>query len=221
VNCPHCHTPLSAQIEVCGGCGFHARALAVCLGDQWVKLDRITDAANCLRLEDVRGCEEALDDLERQFPQVFLAIYTGVLPSGLSPAEVGFWLLNQGAFTTTHLMKRNDYGAAVVLDPATRCLSISLGYGLEQILGSDASMRLLKAAVPMLRRQAFGEAMQRIIAELARKLRREARCLQWTPDAAASEPAAQMQPLRSGHRPALRPHESSFTSQPTRSKTAS
>ena len=92
MKCPHCESPLSTPLPACPQCGFSAEALGAYLGDHWVRLERITDAAHCLRLDDTRLCEVMMDDFERVFPQAFFAVYLGMLPTGLNVAELGVTL---------------------------------------------------------------------------------------------------------------------------------
>src|SRR6476660_6620455 len=97
MKCPRCQASVHPGQTSCPACGFSATLLHNYLGNQWVRLERITDAAHCLRLEDTRRVEIILDDFERSFPQAFFAVYLGTLPNNLNVAELGFWLLNQGA----------------------------------------------------------------------------------------------------------------------------
>ena len=79
MRCPHCSHPIAPQKTFCERCGFSDAHLAAYLGTEWVRLERITDAAHCLRLEESRQLEVHLDDFERQFPQSFLALYFGAV----------------------------------------------------------------------------------------------------------------------------------------------
>ncbi|MFO1485198.1 MAG: TPM domain-containing protein [Verrucomicrobiaceae bacterium] len=178
------------------------------LGNQWVRLERVTDAAHCLRLEDLRRIEVVLDDFERNFPQAFFAAYLGVLPIGLSVAELGFWLLNQGAFNTHSVSRRNDFGIILVVDPATQSVGITLGYTIEHWFPTKIVQRILADAAIHLRKRGFGSAIEIVCQQSAQILQKHGQRAPWHPGAAGNldaSPDMGLQPLRSGHRPGTRP----------------
>ncbi len=204
MNCPRCFAPTAAQQNACSACGFSAVTLHRLIGNQWVRLERITDAAHCLRLEDLRRCEVVLDDFERSFPQAFFAAYLGILPVDVNAAELGFWLLNQGAFNTHLVSKRNDYGIILAADPSTQTLALSFGYAIEAYFDSKTTQALLTEVGARLAQGAFGQAIETACRRSAEVLRRRARSVQWTPQESLDGNAAPhmgLAPLRSGHRP--------------------
>lgn len=208
MKCPRCQASVRAEQNSCSACGFSATLLHSYLGNQWVRLERITDAAHCLRLEDTRHLEIILDDFERTFPQAFFAIYLGSLPSNLNVAELGFWLLNQGAFNTHSVSRRNDFGTVLVVDPSAQTASITLGYAIEQFFSTKIIGRMMQTIGGHLRKGAFSQAIEASCSRTAEVLRKHARYTQWQPDATVSADSIAdigLQPLRSGHRSATRP----------------
>lgn len=175
------------------------------IGNQWVRLERITDAAHCLRLEDFRRCEVVLDDFERSFPQAFFAAYLGILPLEVNVAELGFWLLNQGAFNTPLVSRRNDYGIVLAIDPSSKMIALSFGYAIEAYFDSKTTQKLLAEVGAKLAAGAFGSAIETACRRSGEVLRRRARSVQWKPETGLEAiPASHMglTPLRGGHRPA-------------------
>jgi uncharacterized membrane protein YgcG len=208
MKCPRCQVSVAPEQNACPACGFSATILHNHLGNQWVRLERITDAAHCLRLEDTRRAEIILDDFERNFPQAFFAVYLGTLPGNLNVAELGFWLLNQGAFNTHSVSRRNDFGMVLVVDPSAQTACISLGYAIESCFSPAIITRMMQTIGTHLRQGAFGMAIETACRRSGEVLRKHARCLPWQPDAAGGTEAAQdmgLQPLRGGHRSASRP----------------
>ncbi|HRH95167.1 MAG TPA: hypothetical protein PLB55_04500 [Prosthecobacter sp.] len=194
--------------NTCSACGFSATLLHGYLGNQWVKLERITDAAHCLRLEDARKVEIILDDFERSFPQAFFAAYLGVLPKGLSVAELGFWLLNQGAFNTHSVSRRNDFGVVLVVDPAEQTASITLGYAIERCFDGGMVTRMLQTAGAHLKKGALGKAIGIVCNRCGDTLRKHARHMTWQPDVSTVEGVPSnmgLQPLRGGHKASSKP----------------
>lgn len=200
MKCPHCEYPLSTPLPACPQCGFSAEALGTYLGDHWVRLERITDAAHCLRLEDSRQCEVMMDDFERVFPQAFFAVYLGMLPTGLNVAELGFWLLNQGAFNTPLIQKRNDFGVVMVVDPVSKNLAVTLGYAIEGYFDSKTLTSLLQAVGEKLRSQQYGPAIELAIQRVSQVLRGHARPKPWSPEVSHQASTIAVEPLRGGHR---------------------
>jgi hypothetical protein len=206
MKCPHCSNPLVPQHSFCAHCGFSDSALGAYLGNDWVRLERLTDRAHCLRLEETRQIEILLDDFERQFPQSFLAIYLGALPPKLNPLELGMWLLNHGAFSTHQFAKRNDFGIVCVIDPAARRHGIALGYALESILQNTQVETLLTAMVPALRAQQWAAAVQLAITDCSTQLRQIGKCshrrVETSPPPAGTGLPSDygFSPLRAGHR---------------------
>lgn len=206
--CPQCSAPVTAETNRCQLCGFSAGHLHRAIGSQWVRLQRVTDAAQCLRLEDHRQLEVLLNDFERSFPQLFFAVYLGVLPASLNVSELGFWLLNQGAFETPSLIRRNDFGLLLVIDPSARQVSLTAGYALEGHFRHDQVVKLLSAVGKDLAKGAFASAIAKVCDECSRLLRKAGRRTAWTP---AEQTGAEnlghlgLEPLRGGHRPSAQP----------------
>ncbi|WP_395731952.1 TPM domain-containing protein [Prosthecobacter sp.] len=171
-------------------------------------MERITDAAHCLRLEDSRRIEIILDDFERSFPQAFFAVYLGTLPNNLSVAELGFWLLNQGAFNTHSVSRRNDFGMVLVVDPSARTACITLGYAIEKCFSPKIIHRMMQTVGSHLSKGAFSTAIATSCIRAGEVLRKHARPMQWQPEAAGMADSASdigLQPLRGGHRSITRP----------------
>lgn len=208
MNCPRCFAPASRQQNVCSACGFSAVTLHRLIGNQWVRLERITDAAHCLRLEDLRRCEVVLDDFERSFPQAFFAAYLGTLPMDINVAELGFWLLNQGAFNTPQMSRRNDYGIILTADPVAQTVALTLGYAIESYFDPRTLQKLLAEAGKHLAAGAFGRAIEAACQRSTRVLRRRARCARRSPESGIEggvPPHMGLTPLRGGHRTAAPP----------------
>lgn len=172
MKCPHCESNIfSPTSDKCDACGFDSHVSCSRHGDHWVRLDRLTDAAHCLHLSERRKLEAQLDDFERRFPQVFFAVYFGVLPQGLKVSEVGFWLLNHAAFGTHDIAKRNEFGMVLVIDPAAGAACFSLGYAIEALGDKTGIAAVLVRMKKLLANSQYGDAVERAIRELDHCLR--------------------------------------------------
>lgn len=171
MKCPQCDSQLSDRAACCSNCGFNALTSSARHGDHLVRLERLTDAAHCISLRDRRKLEARLDDFERRFPQVFLAVYFGVLPQGLRVAEVGFWLLNHAAFGTHDISKRNEFGIVIVVDPAASTACFSLGYAVEALADQIKPVDILERMRGSLTLSHYAGAVEKAVCLLDRRLR--------------------------------------------------
>lgn len=147
--------------------------------------------------------EAVLDEFERRFPQSFVAVYLGVLPHGLNVVELGFWLLNYGAFSTHEMSKRNDFGIIIVIDPATHLAGISVGYAIETVVPAKELTQILQAMTDRLWHSEYRQAVELAVKRIDKRLRSHARCLARTIDPATLPGATAsdlgLHPLRAGH----------------------
>jgi len=159
------------------------------------------DVAHCLRLADRTMLESMLDDFERRFPQVHLALFLGVLPVGMSVVEAGFWILNRGVRKRRGAVCENRFGLLVLVDPAARQVGISTGSALEQLLSSAALSALLEKHSHHLWHSDYGTALKHIISGLDAMLRRVGRARRRVPETSVGEEAPGRLGLRKNSRP--------------------
>jgi uncharacterized membrane protein YgcG len=145
------------------------------LGSEWIRLPRITDQSRRLTLADTRRLEAVLDAFERSFPQLFLAVYVGPLPTEITLGDFGFWLINHGAFETHLGSKRNDFGLVLVIDPLRHSASLTIGYALEPVLTEAALARILSGIRRPLTRANIAGAVDQCVRHLSASLRSRAR----------------------------------------------
>ena len=131
IACPRCDAPAAVSHAACGRCGFSLQALITAFGADLIQLQRLTDDAHCLRLQEAQDLEGLLEAFERRFPQVFITAYFGVLPASLSVGELAFLLLNRGVFASGEGSRLNEHAIAFVVDPVTRQAGLMAGYALE------------------------------------------------------------------------------------------
>jgi len=174
MNCPHCATGIVSAQPICTHCGFSAAAIRAYLGADWVRLERITDNAQRLSLKDTRYLETVLDDFERQLPQCFMAAYVGSLPETLTLPDLGFWLINHGAFQTHQISRRNDFGVLLTIDPSRQQAAFTIGYALEPILTGELLTHFLKQLQPLLRKSHFSSAIEKAAALIEKALKQAA-----------------------------------------------
>jgi hypothetical protein len=175
MNCPHCSASIATGQASCLACGFSAAAIRAYLGSDWVRLERITDVSNRLNLRETRHIEVVLDEFERRFPQCFMAAYIGVLPDTLTLRDLGFWLINHGAFHTHQVARRNDFAIVMIVDPLREQVALTVGYALEQILTEPVLLKILGDLRHPLKRGQTALSIERACARIESELRRSAR----------------------------------------------
>ena len=172
--CPKCATQLPELTAACPQCGFCAAEVENVLGNQAATIEPIMDVAACLRLADRNKLEALLDDFERRFPQVHIALFVGVLPPPLTPATAGFWLLNHGVRIKHGKRRDNAMGILILIEPTSGQAGISLGYGLETLLPTSSLTAALQAATHHLQHANFGAAFRSIVRAIDRLIRKAA-----------------------------------------------
>lgn len=209
MNCPHCSSPLLAGQPACQACGFSATAIRSYLGADWVRLERITDNAQRLSLRDTRHLETVLDDFERHFPQCFMAAYIGALPETLTLPDLGFWLINHGAFQTHQITRRNDFGLVLIIDTLRQEACMTVGYALENLISAQALTAILKKLRrPLLKgavAKAIEEAAHRVESVLKASATRETRLAEQPPVIMGDAADLGLHSLRASPRPPSRP----------------
>lgn len=172
MNCPRCGIPSSPASSGCASCGFSLSLLDQRLGTHAVVIDRLVDTQHLLRLRDSVRLESRLDEFERRFPQAFCTLFLGVLPSGVSAGEGGFWLLNHGIRTCQGMVRSTHYGIALVIDPSTHEASLSLGYSLEPLFSPGILDEMLRKVSPALWHGDYMRAITQVVAGIDKTLRR-------------------------------------------------
>ncbi len=210
MKCPHCSLPIASDQTACAGCGFSASAIRAYLGADWVRLERITDVAGRLNLRETRHLETVLDEFERRFPQCFMAAYIGVLPDTLTLTDLGFWLINHGAFQTHQISRRNDFAIVLLIDPLRQQAGFTVGYALEQALPERVLLSILNKLNRSLHQGAFGTAIERASHLVDKALRtagkREPRRPESAPTVVGDASDLGLQSLRPPTRQLPRPH---------------
>lgn len=177
MKCPRCQRPVDHEAASCYSCGYSEDAAAVVLGENQVSLNRVHDAAHCLRKQERDELGYTLDQLEVKFPQMLFCAYLGALPTEISLSELGFWLLNHGQVRGAEFARPNENGILVVMDLNRKQIGISMGYFAEALVSDEEAYRALCAARPNLLNSEYGEAIERIFLKLGKVLDRQGRKL--------------------------------------------
>ena len=175
MKCPRCVQELQNGVQQCPHCSFSLAYLDAQFGEDAVVLERLTDAADCIDPEEWAGLEALLDGFEQRFPQLFLAIYVGVLPDMTDNRQFAFWLLNRATVPSLDQGRPNENGSLLVLDLNSKSISFTLGYFVEPYFTGHELATLLRKGYPQLAAGDYGGALLRIVPAFTRLLAQKAR----------------------------------------------
>lgn len=177
MKCPSCQRPVDHEAESCYSCGYSELEASERYGSNLVILNRVHDAAHCLRKQERDELSETLDRLELKFPQMLFCVYLGNLPSHLCISELGFWLLNHGQVRGAEYVRPNENAILVVVDMVTKQIGISLGYFAETLLSEEDAYRALTYSRPHLINSEYGEGIEKVFLRLSKVLQKKGRKL--------------------------------------------
>jgi uncharacterized membrane protein YgcG len=110
------------------------------------RVARLTDKSGMLDIDGRERVEQALDDFERRFPQLFAAVYTDRLDDPGQLRTYGFWLLNRGVFEHIPPGLGNESGILLLLDPVSKSAGFTFGYLLDPYLDENDTFECLARA---------------------------------------------------------------------------
>lgn len=172
MRCPRCQAHFESALEACGNCGFCLGEVESILGQDQVRLRRLTDRVHCLRLVDSRVLEQRLEIFSRRFPQVFVGVVFGELPSGVNLHELTFWLLNHARLIGEERVWDNDHAVILVIDPVAKIAGLNVGYALEFALPEKYLESLLRNIRTPLWHGEYVDAVTIVLQGLERRLRK-------------------------------------------------
>ena len=140
-----------------------------------VEMDRLHDAAHCLRKEERDEVLAVMDRLKDRFPQLFFCAYLGTLPENVRMSELGFWLLNHAAVKGVDIARPNENAILLLLDTNTSEVGISFGYYVEKFIDQMTASRCLRSARSHFLKGENGKALCKIMRKLGRALGKRSR----------------------------------------------
>lgn len=182
MKCPRCVQQIHRAAVSCPHCGFCIADADSKFGEGEVRLRTLTDAAGLLRRKEREKVEILLERIGINFPQIFVAVYTGGMGEVGNLRQFGFWLLNRGVFEDVGVEKRNEAGVLLVIDPETKSAGISYGYLLDAFFGEQDSFDCLSRAHPYWLEGRYAEGLVRALHHLEKVLRKRHRQVKRDPE---------------------------------------
>lgn len=174
MKCPRCHRPVDHEADTCYSCEYSAIDAMRRFGSNEVRMKRIHDAADCLRVRENHEISELFDALETRFPQLLFSVYLGEL-RGIPISELGFWLLDHATISDAGIARTNDCGVLLIVDIADRRMGLSTGYFAERLIDEEASLRILMASRSYFLNNEFGEGVHATFRRVEKHLVKQAR----------------------------------------------
>jgi uncharacterized membrane protein YgcG len=210
MKCPRCVQKIHRAAESCPHCGFSLADADVNFGAEDVRIRRLTDTAGLFRRDERQRVEAAMEKINRRFPQLFVAIYTGSLGEVANIRQFGFWLLNRAAFEDVPVEKPNEAGILITIDPESKAAGIVFGYLLDPFLEEADTFECLSRAHAHWLEGRYTDGILRALAHLDTILEKRSRQAQRDPEyfeskaSGVSRKGDIVQGIRAGHGAASR-----------------
>lgn len=166
---------MAAGEESCRSCGYSLEVTDSQFGHGAVSVERLTDADGNFTQEERNAIGAVQAEFERRFPQLFLMVYVGSPPVPASPGQFGFWLLNHAAVPSLDVLRPNERGLVLVVNPLAGTAALTAGYFLENCLNQKELDALLRSGFREFSRGDYVGAVRVIARRLTEKLCRRAR----------------------------------------------
>mgnify|MGYP002630828125 CR=1 FL=1 len=208
MKCPRCVQLIHRAAAGCPHCGFELSDADAMFGHDEVKLRSLTDAAGLFRSDDRDRLEDVMEAFGAEFPQMFVAVYTGSLGEVANLRQFGFWLLNRGVFEDVAVEKPNEAGVLIVIDPDSKAAGMSFGYMLDPFFEEQDSFDCLSRAHAHWLEGRYADGILRSLGYLRKVLRKRCRQVRRDPEKYERKVATPValgdlvRKIRGGHRPA-------------------
>ena len=173
MKCPRCVREVPYAVPACGECGFSLDDQDDQFGPDAVCLARVTNAQETLSEEDIRELESALDEFEKNFPQLFMGIYLAALPAISSVRQFAFWLLNRAAIPSLDITRPNENGCLLVIDLTSGQVVMVVGYLLECYFKESELEEILSHARAAMDRGHIARGLHHILQEFSKQIKRK------------------------------------------------
>jgi len=155
---------------MCTACGFSLGALSAQMGIPPQLTPPIADLDRVLLPRQRRALAEAIDLLEKRFPDIVCVVVITQIPESVAPEIYAFWLYNRGSLFSTVEQGGSNHGVLLLIDSEKPRAAVMIGYGLEPFVSPSLLDLCLQSASPLLLRDNIGAAAEAFFKELAKQL---------------------------------------------------
>lgn len=133
-SCPSCQNPAADGETICTACGFSLAEADLHLGIPPQLSAPVADRHRHLSTSEVRLIASLTSAIEKQFPQVHLAVAIEHSPQDVPLPVFTFWLFNRSGISSAVERGPDNHLVLLVIDagnPNVSGASCMIGYGLE------------------------------------------------------------------------------------------
>ena len=170
VRCPACRAPAIETDAACGQCGFSLEVADRTFGIPPALQGPIADTTGCLGVFALRRAASVIDDVERRFPQVRIAVVLMEVPQQAPLVPYAFWIFNRGSLSSSVEKGGENRLVMLLIDVSSDRAIAMVGYGLEPFIQEVHLQSCLQAAQQPLGRGRFAQAIESFVRELDRQL---------------------------------------------------
>ena len=178
MKCPRCVREIPYAVPACDECGFSLDDQDCQFGPDAVALARVTNAQEVLSEEEVRKLEFALNQFEKNFPQLFLGVYLAALPAISSVRQFAFWLLNRAAIPSLDITRPNENGCLLVVDLTSGQVVMVVGYLLECYFKEAELDEILAHGRAAMDRGHLARGLDQVIRKFSKQLKHKSKLAQ-------------------------------------------
>lgn len=172
MRCPRCTLAIHRTAEECPHCGLNIEHMDRLYEGFVRQVGRLYDGAGVLRVHERRLVMDALQRIERAFPQLTVALATVPLNDEQNVRSYGFWLMNRGDFGERPESALDGGIVLLIVDAEQKQACIHLGYLLEAGVTEKAAFEALEPAHPYLLEANFSRAFELMLSGVNKLLKR-------------------------------------------------
>lgn len=118
----------------------------------------------------LRRAANVIDDVERRFPQVNIAVVLMEVPQQAPLVPYAFWIFNRSSLSSAVEKGGENRLVMLLIDTSSERAIAMVGYGLEPFIQEVHLQSCLQAAQQPLQRGRFAQAIESFARELDRQL---------------------------------------------------
>lgn len=165
-SCPECGAAVGEGVERCLVCGLTLEELDTVFGAVPLHRNKVNDHVAAFFKSDLHKLNRALRQLHERFPQSTFAIFTTKTAPERNLSAQAFWLFNRARICLPSSKLGRNFSVLLLIAPLTGQAAVTVGYGLERLLGKEELRRILEAGRADFARSEFGRGCLKILARL-------------------------------------------------------
>lgn len=171
VRCPACRAPASEHDAACRQCGFSLEVADRTFGIAPALHKPIADVTGVLGSFGKRRAAKVIEQVERSFPQLSLAVVLMDVPQQAPLVPYAFWIFNRGQLSSAVEKGGENRLVMLLIDTNSDRAIAMVGYGLEPFIQEVQLQSCLQAALQPLQRGRHAQAVESFARELERQMR--------------------------------------------------